>query len=140
MGIIQVSCPSCGGEIQLDDTRAFGFCLYCGSKIINSELPDDVDELFKKALIAYKDGNYPRAYKNFSTVTQFDPENWKAILLRDYSKCLLSSYKDDPLPIEIDNTKILYEKMEEKGQYSFDIEKFNLDLIYFICSELDFLI
>ena len=140
MAFIQVCCPGCGGEIQLDDTRAFGFCLYCGAKIVNSELPADLDELFKKALIAYKDGNYLRAYKNFSTVTQFGPDNWKAVLLRDYSECLLSSYKDDPLPGEIENTKLFYTKQKAYRQHAFDVVKFDTEINEFVCSELGVLI
>ncbi len=34
MALIALRCPYCSGDIQLDDTREFGFCLYCGSKVM----------------------------------------------------------------------------------------------------------
>ena len=33
MALIATKCPNCAGEIQLDDKRSTGFCLYCGSQI-----------------------------------------------------------------------------------------------------------
>ena len=136
MPFVTVNCPSCGGEIQLDNTRAFGFCLYCGNKIINSEKPTDFEELFTKALSAYKDGNYSKAFEFFNTVTRFDPYNWKAILLRDYSKCLISPYKDDPLPIAIENTNKIYSITKENIPDTFERENLETELLQFICVEL----
>lgn len=37
MVLVALKCPNCGGEIQLDDEREFGFCLYCGSKVVLTE-------------------------------------------------------------------------------------------------------
>lgn len=34
MVLVALKCPHCGGDIQLDDAHEFGFCLYCGTKII----------------------------------------------------------------------------------------------------------
>ena len=34
MPLVPVKCTSCGGDIQLDDTRETGFCIYCGSKVV----------------------------------------------------------------------------------------------------------
>lgn len=33
MDFKQLICPACGGSIQIDDSKSFGFCSYCGSKI-----------------------------------------------------------------------------------------------------------
>lgn len=33
MALIATKCPNCAGEIQLDDKRSTGFCLYCGDQI-----------------------------------------------------------------------------------------------------------
>ena len=32
--IIQVTCPSCGSRIEIDNSREFMFCRYCGTKIL----------------------------------------------------------------------------------------------------------
>lgn len=37
MALIETKCPSCGGAIQLDNKKEFGFCLYCGTRVILSE-------------------------------------------------------------------------------------------------------
>lgn len=34
MTLIALRCPNCSGDIELDDSREFGFCLYCGTKIM----------------------------------------------------------------------------------------------------------
>jgi len=34
MALISLKCPNCDGEIQLDDNKESGFCLYCGSKLL----------------------------------------------------------------------------------------------------------
>ena len=34
MGFIALKCPSCNADIQLNDTQEFGFCQYCGTKIV----------------------------------------------------------------------------------------------------------
>lgn len=37
MALIACRCPHCGGEVQIDDSLAQGFCMYCGTKIINDK-------------------------------------------------------------------------------------------------------
>lgn len=34
MALISLKCPNCDGEIQLDDNKESGFCLYCGSRLL----------------------------------------------------------------------------------------------------------
>jgi len=34
MALISLKCPNCSGDIELDDTRESGFCMYCGSKVM----------------------------------------------------------------------------------------------------------
>jgi len=36
MAFVPVKCPSCGADISLDDSNEFGFCQFCGTKILNS--------------------------------------------------------------------------------------------------------
>lgn len=38
MSLISTVCPECKATIKLDDTKAFGFCMNCGSKILLSSL------------------------------------------------------------------------------------------------------
>lgn len=34
MPLIDLKCPGCGAPIQMDSTKDFGFCMYCGNKMI----------------------------------------------------------------------------------------------------------
>ena len=35
MGFIPLVCPMCGANIELDGNREYGFCQYCGTKIVH---------------------------------------------------------------------------------------------------------
>ena len=37
MGLVSLKCTNCGGSIQLDDKKEFGFCMHCGHKAYLSE-------------------------------------------------------------------------------------------------------
>lgn len=37
MAVTALVCPRCGAQIELDDSREYGFCSYCGSKIMLGE-------------------------------------------------------------------------------------------------------
>lgn len=34
MPLVHLNCPSCGAPLELDDSRLFGFCSFCGTKTI----------------------------------------------------------------------------------------------------------
>lgn len=34
MALISLKCTNCSGNIELDDSREFGFCMYCGTKVM----------------------------------------------------------------------------------------------------------
>lgn len=38
MGFIPMVCPQCGAQVQLDESREFGFCSYCGTKIVQDKV------------------------------------------------------------------------------------------------------
>lgn len=38
MGFIAVKCPNCGAEVNLDESREFGFCTYCGTKVVQEKI------------------------------------------------------------------------------------------------------
>ncbi len=46
MPVIALKCPNCRGDLELDSTREFGFCQYCGTKImIQEEMVNIVNNL-----------------------------------------------------------------------------------------------
>ena len=36
--IIQITCPTCGAQIEIDNSREFMFCKYCGTKIYGASM------------------------------------------------------------------------------------------------------
>ena len=38
MRFIKFNCPNCGANIELDESREFGFCQYCGTKIVQDKI------------------------------------------------------------------------------------------------------
>ncbi len=37
MALIPLKCPNCAGDIQIDDTKEFAFCMFCGTKMVVQE-------------------------------------------------------------------------------------------------------
>ena len=38
MGFVKCNCPNCGATIDFDDSREFGFCSFCGTKIVQDKV------------------------------------------------------------------------------------------------------
>ena len=63
MVLIALKCPHCGGDIQLDDSREFGFCLYCGTKIaVRDEVVNQINDY-------HGDADVRNVYNGRTTVT-----------------------------------------------------------------------
>ncbi len=89
MAIIAMKCPECHGDIELDDTRDFGFCVYCGTKIMverNNKLiidnSENIEKWLRMAENALESGFSEEAYKYSIKVTDIDPENLRAWEIR----------------------------------------------------------
>ena len=89
MGFIALKCPECGASIELDDSRGFGFCSYCGTKIIqekqiieNRIKADYTREIEGNLILAeryLREGNKNNAKNCFESVIRMDPSNVKAM-------------------------------------------------------------
>lgn len=83
--IIALKCPECNGDIQLDDNREFGFCQYCGTKILlNSERNnrkiekrEEKENLVRLAHIEIELGNYVEAREACAKALEIDATDWK---------------------------------------------------------------
>ncbi len=85
MGLIVVKCPSCGANANLDDSCDFGFCSYCGAKIMQDKIVVEhrgsvkiegtatADTLLERATIMLRDGNFSNADSYFDRVLDIDP-------------------------------------------------------------------
>lgn len=93
MSLINVQCTNCGGQIQLDNEKSEGFCLYCGTKVILKDVITNINisnmpnvaNYIKIAYNAYVDRNYAESERYYNKVLEVDAENWKAIFYKGMS-------------------------------------------------------
>ncbi len=96
-------CPQCGANLSLDDTRDFGFCQYCGAKVMLHETIEikhsgtvkfDTSEqevnFLKLANSAYSAENYSEAYSYYSKVLELNPGHIAAMYLKGVCAVLIS--------------------------------------------------
>lgn len=87
MGFKAVNCPSCGANVELDSNREFGFCSYCGTKIVQDKIIHEhrgsvtvegtanVASLTERARMMLSDGDFRSADTYFDRVLDIDPHN-----------------------------------------------------------------
>ena len=79
--MVQLKCPSCNANIELDGAREFGFCCYCGTKVIfkdNNKKIDGiagVESLLKRAKQFMDNYQVSRAEEYYNKVLDIDPSN-----------------------------------------------------------------
>lgn len=108
MALKAVKCPSCSGDLNLDDDREFGFCQYCGTKVMLRETINvvhsgtvqldnsgKVKNRMKLARDAYEDGKYKEAYEHYTNVLEDEPEQCEALTRRG----ICASYIKKPYEI-----------------------------------------
>lgn len=109
MALIAAKCPSCGGDIQLDDSREFGFCLHCGTKVIvqdavqkikvsgsvKLDMSDTAVNCLNLADQAFKNENYLEAYNYYTKMLEYDSSSYKAT----FRKGLCAGYLSDQTSI-----------------------------------------
>ena len=96
MAKINLICEKCGGSVELDDSREFGYCIYCKAKIlikndtiINTTTQNitkhvyghqgkDVDELVADGNKLLELGNNENANVKFIQAIDIEPTSWEA--------------------------------------------------------------
>ena len=91
MTIIALKCPNCSGDVQLDDGREFGFCIYCGTRIMISDFVTRKIEIdYSGKASSYADialdwlnrGEMERAREYADKALDLDPSNPDAWYVR----------------------------------------------------------
>lgn len=87
MGFIPMICPQCGAQVQLDDSREFGFCSYCGTKIVQDKVvvehrgnvgvdhSGEIDNLLRRASEYMQRGDTDNAEIYYNRVLDLDFDN-----------------------------------------------------------------
>ncbi len=89
MPIIALLCPHCSGQIELDDTREFGFCQYCGTKIMIEQQKQQVGDyqtnkstrLKEQVRKQLSEGNYQGATSVLDELRKMDDKDPDFLLL-----------------------------------------------------------
>lgn len=90
MGIVSLNCPNCGAQVDMDDSREFGYCSICGSKVMIDRMivehkgrvtidnSAELNNLYVLARRARDDGNSANAQKYYEEIVVKDPSSWEA--------------------------------------------------------------
>lgn len=90
MGFVIINCPNCGAEIELDSQREYGYCTYCGTKVVQEKIivehrgtvnidgVADLNALLERAYIFIEDGKFQQANQYFDRVLDINPRCSKA--------------------------------------------------------------
>lgn len=91
MGIIAIKCPSCGADVSLDESREFGFCTYCGTKVMQEKIvvehngsvkvdtSDELKNLYAAARNSSEAGDNATALDYYRRISAIDPNSWEAL-------------------------------------------------------------
>jgi|GEM_PF-5971700 len=85
MSLVALRCPYCNGNIQLEDSKEFGFCMHCGTKIMVPEVisrnvkidySDRIANLVELGKNSVRGGS-PFELRDIShKILEFDSGNW----------------------------------------------------------------
>lgn len=153
MGFIKVSCPSCGGDVELSGDREYGFCTFCGSKIVrdkilvehkgNISLNGVANEktLLERAFLFIESKDFINAQNYFERVLDINPRCSKAYMgklmcklcvtdIQNFGKEIipLETYKEYSLAERFATPEELqtYGELNKKTKENFDKEVENL--------------
>lgn len=94
MGFVKLSCPNCGVAIELSDDREYGFCTYCGTKVVQDKVivehrgkvsisgVADVQALLDRAILFLEDKQFDKALDYCERALDIDPKNPDAYIAK----------------------------------------------------------
>lgn len=103
MGFVALKCPSCGGSFELDDSMEFGFCTYCGTKVmqekivvehkgtINVDGIANANTILDRAFLFIEDEKFHTAFKYIEKTLDLNPRCSKAYFAKLLCQCKCSS-------------------------------------------------
>ena len=119
MGFISLTCPNCGGKLDVDTSCNEWYCNYCGTRVIKDkkyiEISGSVDvkgiatpdSLIERAYIEMEYGQFAEADSLLERALDADPRNWKAYMgklmcSRGYNT--IDSIRSSTIPLTWDNS------------------------------------
>lgn len=114
MGFVTAKCPNCGADIELSEDREFGFCTYCGTKVVQDKIVVEhrgkvsisgianENAILDRAFLFIEDEKYDEANIYLEKALDINPRCSKAYLgklLCDYRVSSVNQLKQSALPI-----------------------------------------
>ena len=94
MGFIKLACPNCGAAIELSEDREYGFCSYCGTKVMQDKVVvehrgkislsgiADVQSLLDRANLYIEDRRFDEAVQYCEKALDINPRNPEAYICK----------------------------------------------------------
>ena len=103
MNMQVVTCPNCNGQVQIDASREFGFCSYCGTKIVfEREAPLNATQVFADNRSAALDeiskimDHFVSVSDDFRRVDAVNDQFFRPIFQHRWMKYTSQRIQDDP--------------------------------------------
>ncbi len=92
MGFIKLNCPNCGAIIQLNADKEFGFCSYCGTKVVQDKIVIEhrgqisvdgirnTNPFLERAFLFLEDGDFVNAAVYLEKVLDINPRCARAYI------------------------------------------------------------
>nr|WP_298671762.1 zinc ribbon domain-containing protein [uncultured Prevotella sp.] len=137
MSLVNLKCPNCGANIQLDNNKSEGFCCYCGTKIkiedtqkltilgtVKVDSSDELANLYQIARRAKDSDNSINAQKYYDMILIKDPTSWEATFYVTYfqsmqckiaeiSSAAISIYNNEKPVLELIKNHVEKEKQHQ---------------------------
>lgn len=139
MAIVKLTCPKCNGNLSFDDNRKFGFCEFCGAKVmiqkevINVNIKKDNTSTMAK-LSALADqylatGDYKSAMDIGEKMSKIEPTNAKAYHIMASVVILFEKQRGSFGKDNIAGCRKLYSAYQKYSGDTKSFEQFVLDLV-----------
>ena len=120
MGFVTVKCPDCGATVNLDSSREYGFCNYCGAKVMQDKVVVEhrgsvsinnspkIEQWLKSARTSMSTGFNEQAVKYYDMVLTESPDHWEAVFYSKYCRALSCKiYEVQSVAVSLMNTALL---------------------------------
>ena len=112
MATVSIKCPNCGGALELDDSKEFGFCMFCGTQVhiqdektrvevsgsVKLNENDKYGNYLTLATRAFEAKNMSEAYTYYTKALEIKQSDYLPV----FRKALCAGYLSDDLGLRIE--------------------------------------
>lgn len=112
MATVSIKCPNCGGALELDDSKEFGFCIFCGTQVhiqdektrvevsgsVKLDESDKYSNYLTLATRAFEARNMSEAYTYYTKALEIKQNDYLPV----FRKALCAGYLSDDFGLRIE--------------------------------------